>query len=186
MKILILNGSPKKDASDTMHLTRAFVSGMQEETACEVQTVHTIEKDVQYCTGCFSCMHNGGTCIHSDDMQSILAQICKVDCLIFSFPLYAYGMPAPLKVIVDRLLPLSSYKMQSVGEGRYAHNTQADVSHLKFVMICGCGFPNSKQNFEPAVAQFSLMFRGERTATRKPYVQCARGSRCHRAEIRAC
>ena len=70
---------------------------------------------------------NGGTCIHSDDMQSILAQICKVDCLIFSFPLYAYGMPAPLKVIVDRLLPLSSYKMKSVGEGRYAHNTQADV-----------------------------------------------------------
>ena len=25
-------------------------------------------------------------------------------------------------------------------------------------MICGCGFPNSRHNFEPAVAQFRLLF----------------------------
>jgi len=30
MKILILNGSPKRDASDTMHLTHAFTDGMNE------------------------------------------------------------------------------------------------------------------------------------------------------------
>ena len=25
-------------------------------------------------------------------------------------------------------------------------------------MICGCGFPNSRHNFEPAAAQFGLLF----------------------------
>jgi len=25
-------------------------------------------------------------------------------------------------------------------------------------MVCGCGFPNSRHNFEPAVAQFKLLF----------------------------
>lgn len=30
MRIMILNGSPKRDASDTMRMTRAFVDGMNE------------------------------------------------------------------------------------------------------------------------------------------------------------
>ena len=35
-------------------------------------------------------------------------------------------------------------------------------------MICGCGFPNSRQNFEPAVAQFKLCFRGDHTVITVP------------------
>ena len=31
------------------------------------------------------------------------------------------------------------------------------------MMICGCGFPNSKHNFEPAIAQFKLCFPGNHT-----------------------
>jgi hypothetical protein len=66
-------------------------------------------------------------------------------------------MPAPLKALIDRTLPLSSMAMQKVGD-RYEHVGQADFAHLRYLMICGCGFPNSKQNFEPAVAQFRLLF----------------------------
>ena len=36
MKILILNGSPKRDAGDTMHLTRAFTDGMSETQKNEI------------------------------------------------------------------------------------------------------------------------------------------------------
>ncbi len=25
--------------------------------------------------GCFACMHNGGACIHDDDMRAVLAEI---------------------------------------------------------------------------------------------------------------
>lgn len=157
MKIMIFNGSPKKNASDTMCMTRAFVEGMNESDKNEVQTVHVIEKHIEFCSGCFSCMKNGGNCIHKDDMKGILEEILQSDLLIFSYPLYCYGMPAPLKALIDRTMPLSSMAMQKV-EGRYAHVSQADVSRLKYVMICGCGFPNSRQNFEPAIAQFKLCF----------------------------
>ena len=167
MKILVLNGSPKKDKSDTMHITRAFLDGMNEAATQEVHTIHVIGKCIEYCTGCFACMRNGGTCVHDDDMREILNEILESDLLIWSFPLYCYGMPAPLKALLDRTLPLSSMAMQKVGD-RYEHVEQADFSHLRYLMICGCGFPNSKHNFEPAVAQFRLCFPGGHTILTVP------------------
>ena len=162
MKILVLNGSPKKEKSDTMHITRAFLEGMSEVSENETEIIHAVDKHIEYCTGCFSCMRNGGQCIYDDDMRYILEKILKCDLLILSYPLYCYGMPAPLKAIIDRILPLSSMEMQRTGD-RYGHTGQADFSHLHYLMICGCGFPNSRHNFEPAEAQFRLMFQDNHT-----------------------
>ena len=167
MRILVLNGSPKKDKSDTMQITRAFIDGMNEASQNEVKVIHTVEKHIEYCTGCFVCMRNGGECIHHDDLRGILEEILDSDLLIWSYPLYCYGMPAPLKALLDRTLPLSSMAMQKVGE-RYEHVGQADYSHLKYLMICGCGFPNSAHNFEPAVAQFGLCFPNHHTMITGP------------------
>ena len=157
MKILVLNGSPKRENSDTMHITAAFLDGMKETGPQEIRTLHVIDSRIEYCTGCFACMRNGGSCIHDDDMGGILKEITESGLLIFSFPLYCYGMPAPLKALADRLLPLTSMTMKKAGD-RYVHAGQADVSRLRFLMICGCGFPNSRHNFEPAVAQFKQCF----------------------------
>ena len=75
MKILVLNGSPKGDASDTMHITRAFLQGMADAAPQEVRILHVIRQHIEYCTGCFACMRNGGTCRHHDDMKEILETI---------------------------------------------------------------------------------------------------------------
>jgi putative NADPH-quinone reductase len=167
MKVLVLNGSPKRDKSDTMHITRAFLDGMAAAGEHDVHVIHAVDKHIEYCTGCFSCMRNGGECIHDDDMRAILDEILKTDLLILSFPLYCYGMPAPLKAVIDRILPLSSMTMQKVGD-RYHHVGQADFSRLHYLMICGCGFPNSAHNFEGAVAQFELCFPHDRTVITVP------------------
>ena len=162
MKILVFNGSPKREKSDTMHITRAFLEGMEQAAPQEIRTIHVIDQHIEFCSGCLACMRNGGVCRHKDDMRMILEQILASDLLLFSFPLYCYGMPAVLKNLIDRTLPLSSIAMQKVGD-RYEHVGQADFSHLRYLMICGCGFPNSAHNFEPAVAQFKLMFPGGHT-----------------------
>ena len=167
MKILVFNGSPKKEKSDTLHITRAFLDGMKDAAPQEVQLIHVIDQHIEFCSGCLACMCNGGVCRHDDDMRSILEDILASDLLLFSFPLYGYGMPAMLKNLIDRTLPLSSMAMRKVGE-RYEHVGQADLSHLKYLMICGCGFPNSAQNFEPVVAQFKLMFRSNHTIITVP------------------
>ena len=167
MKILVFNGSPKREKSDTMHITRAFLDGMNDASPQDVHIVDIIDKHIEYCNGCFTCMRNGGKCVHDDDMREILNEILASDLLLFSYPLYCYGMPAPLKAMMDRTLPLSSMAMRKTGEG-YEHVEQADFSHLKYVMICGCGFPNSKHNFEPAVEAFKRMFPNNRTIITVP------------------
>ncbi len=167
MKILVLNGSPKREKSDTMHITRAFLDGMNEKTENKIKIINAVEKHIEYCTGCFSCKRNGGTCIYHDDMGEILGEILESDVLLLSFPLYCYGMPAPLKALIDRTMPLSSLAMKKVGE-RYEHVGQADFSHLRYLMICGCGFPNSEHNFEPAVAEFKLIFPNNHTVITVP------------------
>ena len=96
MKILVLNGSPKREKSDTMHIPRAFLEGMQEAAPQEIHAIDVIDRHIEYCTGCFACKMNGGTCIHDDDIRAILDEILESDLLLFSFPLYCYGMPAPL------------------------------------------------------------------------------------------
>ncbi|MDD6201138.1 MAG: flavodoxin family protein [Firmicutes bacterium] len=167
MKILVLNGSPKGDKSDTMHMTRAFLAGMDQVSENEVRIIHASRKHIEYCTGCLSCMRNGGTCVHHDDMPEILEEILDSDVLLLSFPLYCYGMPAPLKALIDRTLPLSSIAMRKVGD-HYEHIGQRDFSKLRYVMISGCGFPNGRNNFEPAVIQFRRMFRGDSTVITVP------------------
>ena len=167
MKILVFNGSPKRDKSDTMHITRAFLEGMKQAGRQDVHIIDVVDRHIEYCTGCFACKRNGGTCIHDDDMRGILEEILESDLLLFSFPLYCYGMPAPLKALLDRTMPLSSMAMQKAGD-RYEHVGQADFSHLRYLMICGCGFPNSRHNFEPAVMQFKLCFPCDHTIITVP------------------
>lgn len=167
MKILVFNGSPKKEKSDTMHITNAFLKGMQEAGKQEIHIIDVIDKHIEFCKGCFTCKRNGGECVIKDDMQEILEQMLSVDLLLFSYPLYCYGMPATLKNLIDRTLPMSAMTMAKVN-GRYQHVGQRDFSHLKYLMICGCGFPNSSNNFEPAVRQFELLFPNNHTILTVP------------------
>ncbi len=168
MKILVLNGSPKGEKSDTLHITRAFLDGMQSAGPQDITLVHVNERNIAFCTGCFVCKKNGGVCVLDDDMKTILDAILKSDLLIFSFPLYSYGIPGALKNVIDRMMPLSSWNMVKNAEGKYGHRMQYDVDKLHYMMICGCGFPNSKHNFEGAVRQFTLKFPERSTVVTVP------------------
>ena len=46
MRILVFNGSPKKDKSDTMHIARAFLEGMQEAAPQEIHRIDVIDRHI--------------------------------------------------------------------------------------------------------------------------------------------
>ena len=154
MKILVLNDSPKKEHSDCLRLTRAFLRGMGEEA----EILHAVDLHVKPCLGCFACWKPGAVgCIQQDDMNGLLQKIVASDMVIWSFHLYCYGMPAPLKAVVDRLLALSTSEQKTADDGSTYHpNKQACA--VRFMMISGCGFPNIDHNYEGVTFQFEKMF----------------------------
>ena len=69
MKILVVNGSPKREHSDTMHITRAFLDGMSETAHQDIHVIHVIDRHIEFCTGCFSCLRRP---THADKTGKLL------------------------------------------------------------------------------------------------------------------
>ena len=148
MKVLVLNGSPKKQ-SDTYRLTDAFLKGFNRNNEHEVHIINVIDKNNSPCHGCFGCWQKqDGHCMIPDDQNEILDLYREVDLIIWSFPLYCYGMPSHLKAVLDRTIPLVKMKMEQLDDGTVRHVPLVDFSKLHTLVICGCGFPNWEGNFE--------------------------------------
>ena len=159
MKILVLNGSPKKK-SDTFRLTESFLKGLNREGEHDVRIVNVIEKKIAPCTGCFGCWQKmDGHCVIDDDQNEILDLYRAADLIIWSFPLYCYGMPSHLKAVLDRTIPLIKMEMRQEDDGRVRHEALADFSRLHTLVICGCGFPDWEGNFDSLRMQCRLCFR---------------------------
>ncbi len=148
MKILVFNGSPKK-VSDTMRLTAAFIKGLTADATHEVTLIDVIDKNIAPCRGCFGCWERGdGHCVIDDDQNGILDLYKSADVIIWSFPLYCYGMPSHLKALLDRTIPLVKMRMEETDGGVVRHEALADFSKIHTVVICGCGFPDWDGNFD--------------------------------------
>ena len=158
MNILVINGSPKGGSSNTYRLTSAFLEGMKQGLQ-DVQTkeLSVSRMDIKPCLGCFSCWsRTPGQCCIQDDMQQIIQELLWADVTIWSFPLYYYSVPGPLKNLIDRqlpmLLPFMVEKEGQVGSGN--HPSRYDMSGKRTVVISTCGFYTAKGNYDGIYSLF--------------------------------
>lgn len=157
MKVLVLNGSPKEN-SNTMMLTTAFLKGLNEENRHEIQIVSVKEKNITFCRGCLSCwFRQDSHCVIQDDMNELLDEMAASDMIVWSFPLYYHGLPAPLKAVLDRTNPFLKIDMHIDGD-KVVHDKVIDLSAKKHVIITGCGFPYYPDNFGPLKWQMTNIF----------------------------
>ncbi len=148
MKVLVLNGSPKKK-SDTFRMTEAFLKGLNKNGEHEVTIINVIDKKIAPCQGCFGCWQKmDGHCVIEDDQNEILDLYRGADLIIWSFPLYCYSMPSHLKAVLDRTIPLVKMKMVREEDGTVHHEALVDFSKIHTLVICGCGFPHWEGNFD--------------------------------------
>lgn len=154
MKILVINGSPKGERSDTMKVTRAFVEGMGET----FDLIDTMRVNVKPCLGCYACWHQTpGKCVQKDDMEAILDRMLASDLVIWSTPLYCYSVPSNCKALYDRLIPLGTQTQEVDETGGTYHPGRQEI-RTQIMLISGCGFPNRENNYEAMDFQFTRMF----------------------------
>lgn len=152
MKILVINGSPKGTKSNTWQLTQAFLDGLGET---DFSVIDIAKSNISSCLGCFYCWKKeSGKCVIKDDMSHHLQQLLEADLIIWSFPLYYYGVPGALKTFIDRQLPLSLPFMNKEAKNG-GHPSRYDRSHQKHILISTCGFHTTKGNYDSVLAMFN-------------------------------
>ena len=105
-KIIILNGHPTGEDQAYLQYIKALVIALGEDGA-SVECINLQEKDIRYCTGCWSCWWaTPGRCIFKDDMEEIYPKVMAADQLLYISPMIAGYVSAEVKRAMDRMIPL--------------------------------------------------------------------------------
>ncbi|WP_213950961.1 flavodoxin family protein [Tepidanaerobacter syntrophicus] len=159
MNILVLNGSPKGERSNTLKITKAFLKGLCSKQRHNIDIVEIKTKNIEPCRGCFTCWtKTPGRCVIKDDMGELIKQYIKADLIVWSFPLYYFGMPSKIKAFLDRMLPTNLPYMSINEDGTTGHPPRYDLSHQRYVLISTCGFYTVKNNYDALFRQFEIIF----------------------------
>lgn len=161
-KILVINGSPRGKNSNTLKLTNAVLDGIKRnEDEFDIEVLDICNMKITPCTGCMNCWgKTPGKCVINDCMQSVNETFRKSDIVIFSFPLYFFGMPGAMKVFVDRLMPLmDTYKgaVKTIGNNAF-HDFRFNVRNKKFVVISSCGYGRTEEIYDSLTKELDFIF----------------------------
>jgi multimeric flavodoxin WrbA len=152
VKILILNGSARKDNGVTGRLLKSLIKGLTDGGA-ESKEVQVQGLNITPCTACLSCMHKKtGECILDDDMSCIYQELKASDTLIIATPVYVDGMSGSLKIVLDRCVCCMEPFLTKDNSGRIRH-PYAWRMPKQFMLISTAGFPEM-ETFEPLVTMF--------------------------------
>lgn len=158
MNILVLNGSPKGEKSNTFKLTTAFLKGLGDGHNIDIVNIRSM--NINHCNGCFACWNvTPGKCVIDDDMNDIIEKYIKADIIIWSFPLYYYSMPSKIKAVLDRLLPTNLPFISTNADGSNSHPDRYDLSHQKYILISTCGFYSTTNNYDALYKQFEILYK---------------------------
>ena len=114
MKLMAIIGSPRK-GGNTELLINQVIAGCRSKTAVDLEKLFVVEKKIEYCTGCMSCvMPSPGTgkCVITDHRPAILQQMTNSDAFIFGTPNHMRTITAPLLNFITRMLPLLEFRAE--------------------------------------------------------------------------
>lgn len=112
MKIIGINGSPRRDGNSAAMLDAALM-GVTNHGA-EAERIDLFDLEYKGCTSCFACKLLGGDsfgrCGLEDGLTEVLDKILRADGLILATPLYFGEAPGAVRSFLERLwFPAQQY-----------------------------------------------------------------------------
>ncbi|MBU0615702.1 MAG: flavodoxin family protein [Nanoarchaeota archaeon] len=95
MKILAINGSPRKGNTDFLI----------ESIAKDAEVIYLRDTKINFCSGSDHCCPKTGRCDKKDDMHSIYEKIEAADLIILASPCYFFNVSGMMKNFMDRCNP---------------------------------------------------------------------------------
>lgn len=105
MKIVVINGSPRKSWNTATLLNKAIEGAASQGAKTEL--VHLYDLTYKGCESCFSCKLKGGKsygrCAVKDDLTPILSRIADAGALILGSPIYLGVTTGEMRSFLERL-----------------------------------------------------------------------------------
>lgn len=139
MKVLMINGSPRKGSNTGLAL--AEMEKVFAEEGIEVETVQIGADAVRGCVACYSC-GKLGKCIYDDIVNKIAPKFEEADGLVVGSPVYYASANGSLVSLLDRLFLSTKFdKTMKVGAAvavaRRGGLTATFDELNKYFTICG-------------------------------------------------
>ncbi|MBE6640753.1 MAG: flavodoxin family protein [Ruminococcaceae bacterium] len=146
MKVLMLNGSPKKDGNTALALRE--MEKVFAENGVETEIIQVGGKDVRGCTACCYCYKNA-KCAIDDIVNETAEKLKECDGLVIASPVYYAAANGTLVSMLDRLFYSSRFdKTMKVGASvavARRGGCSATFDQLnKYFTICGMPVASSQ------------------------------------------
>ena len=102
MKLLIINGSPRKKGLISQMLRIFHEQAIA--TGVEVSEVYANDLQIKPCMGCMACRSKRHCVLPEDDAQRVLTLIQQADAIVIGAPCYWGNIPGQLKLLFDRIV----------------------------------------------------------------------------------
>ncbi len=183
-KVIIINGSPRTEKSNTTFLMTPFIEGMKKAEA-SVEMIYTKKLKILPCIGCFKCWGETiGECFIQDDMQELYPKLKESDILILATPVYS-PLPGEMQNFINRLVPLIDSLLE-IRNGRTRTKCHDDVNISKILAVVVGGWWELEnldlvvKIFEEVAETYTIEFSG---AIRRPHAHLLRNESDKNKEI---
>lgn len=145
MKLVAVNGSPRKDGNTSAMLKD--IVALAEKKGIETKYFDLVDLHISDCKGCQNCKTNQ-TCAQKDDMAQIIEAMQESHFVLLGSPVYMGDETGLMKCMADRL-----YCLLEPGEASGQYKTRL-APGKKVMLLMTCGMANGDKIYNYILTRY--------------------------------